>query len=183
MNEIGESSYRRFLQGESRALNELICTYSDALVRFAYGYVKDAAAAEDVMEESFAALFMKGRKIKDEAHLRAWLYRVTRTKSLDYLRRKKHHVPMEDVQNILCTPDAYLDVARRERDRTLYACMLTLPEQYRQVLELTYFDRLSTDEICMVMEKDTKQVYNLHARAKEALKERLQKEGISHEDL
>ncbi len=183
MNEFGESSYRRILRGDKNALYALIHEYSDALVRFAYGYVKDTAAAEDIMEESFATLFLKPRKIGNEAHLRAYLYKVTRSKCLDYLRRQRRHVPLEDVENILQVPGAEADYMRRERNRTLYLCMGALPEQYRHVLELSYFDCFSVDEICYVTGKNQKQVYNLLSRARLALKERLQKEGITHEDL
>ena len=58
-----------------------------------------------------------------------------------------------------------------------------LPEQYREVLQLAYFDGFSPSEISGVMRKTSKQVYNLLARAKTALKELLEKEGITHEDL
>ncbi len=183
MNESGESSYRRILQGDKNALYALIRTYSDALVRFAYGYVHDTAAAEDLMEESFAVLFMKPRKIGDEAHLRSYLYKVTRSKCLDYIRRQRRFVPLEDVENILHASDAQADVMLRQRNRTLYLCMHSLPEQYRHVLELCYFDCFSVEEICYITGKNQKQVYNLLHRARLAPKERLQKEGITHEDL
>lgn len=183
MPEIGESSYRRFLQGDRQGLEELIRTYSDPLIRYAYGYVKNAAVAEDVMEESFAALFMKAPAIRDDEHFRAWLYKVTRSKCVDYLRRHRREVPLEDVENVLSSGDVQESLFRQERNRTLYRCMQTLPEQYREVLQLAYFDRFSTEDICRIMGKSAKQVYNLQARAKTALKDRLQKEGISNEDL
>ena len=44
MKEHGVSSYRRFLRGETDALEVLVTTYSDELVRFAFGYVKSEAA-------------------------------------------------------------------------------------------------------------------------------------------
>ncbi len=183
MSETGESSYRRFLQGDHDALENLIRTYSDPLVRFAYGYVKNASVAEDMMEESFAALFLKPRKIWDDSHLRAWLYRVTRSKCMDYLRRHRREVPLEDVENVLACGDTQEDVFRQERNRTLYLCLQTLPGQYREVLQLAYFDRFSVEEICRIMGKTPKQVYNLLNRAKAALKDRLHQEGITHEDL
>ncbi|MDD6200901.1 MAG: RNA polymerase sigma factor [Firmicutes bacterium] len=183
MAEYGESSYRRFLQGDPAALEELIRTYSDSLVRFAYGYVRNASVAEDVMEESFAALFVKARRIRDDAHLRAWLYRTVHNKCMDHLRRHRNEVPLSDVENVLSGENTQMDAFRRHRNETVYICIQRLPAQYRDILLLAYFDGFSTEEICRITGKTTKQVYNLHARAKVALKELLQKEGITHEDL
>lgn len=183
MAEFGESSYRRFLQGDKSALEELIRTYSDALVRYAYSYVADACIAEEVMEDSFAALFMKLRPIRDEAHLRSYLYRTVRSRCIDYLRRHRQQVSLEELENVLCASDTEQDFLSRERNRVLYAAMRQLSADYRDVLILTYFDELSTAQISTVMGKSAKQIYNLHARAKIALKILLEKEGITHEDL
>ena len=48
---IGASSYRRYLANNPETLEMLVHSYSDALVRYAYSYVGDAAAAEDIMED------------------------------------------------------------------------------------------------------------------------------------
>ena len=183
VGEFGESSYRRFLQGDRLDLENLIRTYSDGLVRFAYSYVKDSAAAEDVAEDTFATLYVKGKHFRDEAHLRAWLYRVARNKSIDYLRRHRHEVPLSDVENVLQWGDAREDVRRQLRNEALYICLQKLPDQYREVLYLTYWDRFSLQQTGRILGKSPKQIYNLHTRAKTVLRQLLQKEGISHEDL
>jgi len=183
MAEHGESSYRRFLHGDKTALEELVRTYSDALVRFALGYVKDPDVAEDVMEDTFAALYMKAPRLRDEGRLRAYLYRIARNKCMDYLRRHREDIPLEDVENLLSGCDAETDLARKERNRLLYDCIQKLPEQYREVLQLMYFDGFDLVQTGKIMGRNPKQVYNLHTRAKNALRKLLQKEGISYEDL
>lgn len=183
MAEIGASSYRRFLAGDQTALEELICAYSDSLVRFAYGYVRDSGAAEDVAAEAMAIFLLKSRHFPDEARMLAYLYKIARTKSMDYLRLHKREVPLEDVENVLGSGDPEADLLTRERDAAIYRSLQTLPVQYRQVLELAYFDGFSVTEICTVMGKSDKQVYNLLARARIALRKILEKEGITHEDL
>jgi len=51
------------------------------------------------------------------------------------------------------------------------------------VLQLSFFDGFSIQQICVITRKTSKQVYNLLARAKVALKQLLEKEGITHEDI
>ena len=180
---IGESCSRRALWKDPALLEYLIRTYSDPLVRFVYCFVSDSAAAEDIVSDTFAALMVKGGQFSDEEKLRAWLYRVARNRSIDYLRHRSRQVPLEDVENVLGSGDPEADVIRTQRDQTVWICMQALPPQYKTVLQLTYLDGFSVAQTGHIMKKSAKQIYNLLARAKVALKERLIKEGISYEDL
>ena len=173
----------RLQPDEKSVLEALIVTYSDALVRFAYSYVKNASVAEEVMEDSFAALFVSGKLAREESYLRSYLYKIARNKCMDYLRHHRKTVPLEDLENVLCVPGPDAKLWKRERDKTVYMCMQALPEQYREVLQLKYFDNFAVNQICRISGKSTKQVYNLLARAKEALKKLLKKEGLTGEDI
>lgn len=183
MKEYGESSYRRFLRGETDALEVLVTTYSDELVRFAFGYVKSEAAAEDVVSDVFATLFMKAKRFSEEDQLRAFLYKMTRNRAVDYLRRHKRELPLESVEASLSVPGTEGRLLRKERDEALYRCLGQLPRQYREVLELTWFEEFSNEQVASILGKSAKQVYNLRARAKETLRTLLEKEGINREDL
>ena len=57
-----------------------------------------------------------------------------------------------------------------------------LPD-YRQVLWLSYFEELSNTDIARIMSKSNRQVENLLYRAKQALKNELEKEGSEYEEL
>ena len=183
MAEIGASSYRRFQQDKEAILDQILIHYSDALVRFCYSLVHHAAAAEDLAAESIAIVLTKHKPFADEAHLRAYLYQIAHHKSMDYLRQNKQFVPLEDVENVLGSGDVEKDALCKERNQGIYRCMQALPEQYRQVLQLQYFDAFAVSDICAITKKTPKQVYNLLARGKASLKELLVKEGITHEDL
>ena len=182
MTDSGASSYRLNLT-DPGALEYWVQELAQPLVRYAYSIVGSSFAAEDAMEDAFAALLASRRYFHSPQQLRAWLYKTTHNKAVDYLRRHKREVPLEDVENVLSSPDPASAAALRERNRTIYVCMQRLPQQYRQVLLLTYFDGFSIAEVCVILRKTQKQVYNLLARAKVALKDLLLKEGISSEEL
>ncbi len=182
MADNGASSYRRFQQTEA-ALDQILITWSDALVRYAYSMVHSAAVAEDLAAESIAILLTKRKKFPDEARMRAYLYQIARHKCVDYLRHNSRFTPLEDVENVLGSGDLEAEAILKERNQAIYRCMQKLPAQYRQVLQLAYFDSFSVSDICRIVGKTQKQVYNLLARAKASLKNLLEKEGITHEDL
>ncbi len=184
MPDNGVSSYRRYLQGDPRALEELVRTYSDGLTQYAYLYVRDYATAEDVMEESFAALIVKRKQLPDTLHFKAYLYKIARNKCLDFLRSKKHaELPLTGYEDALVHADTERTVASLMRDRTVFEALEKLPRDYRDVLYFSYFDGYKIAEICEMTGRSRKKVYNLLARAKAALKEILIKEGIGYDDL
>lgn len=183
MAEFGVSSYRRFQQEQETVLEQILVAYSDALVRFAYSLVHDAAAAEDIAAESIAILLTKPKKFRDDGHMRAYLYQIARHKSVDYLRLHRYLVPLEDVEQVIGFGDLEADTIQKERNEAIYRCMQMLPQQYRQVLQLAYFDGFDVKDMTTILGKNAKQIYNLLSRAKTSLKEMLIKEGITHEDI
>ena len=172
-----------FIPGDKEAVAEFVRTYSDPLVRFAYSYVKDTAAAEDVAGDTIALLFVKGKCFENEQKMRAYLYKVARSKAVDYLRRHKKQVPLEDVENVLHSESTEETILRKVRNEQVYLCMQKLPEDYRIALQLTYFEGFSLPVARHIMGKSDKQMYNIHSRAKIALKQLLEKEGVTCEDL
>ena len=183
MSDTGLKHYLRYLQGDESAVEELVRIYSDGLVRFAFCYVSNAEEAEDIMEDTIVTLVMKRKRLYDGSSLHAYLYKIARNKAISHLRKRRGDIPLSDVENVLATEDIETDYFRRARNETVYICMQALPEQYREVLHLTYFEGFSPQAVSVIMKKSIKQVYNLHARAKTALKELLIKEGFSYEDL
>ncbi|MBQ8323118.1 MAG: RNA polymerase sigma factor [Clostridia bacterium] len=179
----GIGSYRRFLQGDETALEDLMREYSDPLVRFALCFVKDISVAEDVVEDAFATLLFKRRHFSDCENFRAYLYRIVRNKCVDHLRFKKRCVSLEGMENVLVGVDAGLAAETRERNAKLAACIDRLPAQYKEALYLAYFEDCKAEAVSRIIRKSKKQTYNLLARAKAALKELLVKEGISYEDV
>ncbi len=164
-------------------IKDLVQRYSDSLVRYAYCYLGDTSAAEDVMEEAFAILIFKKKQFAEESRAKAYLYKIVRNKSIDWLRRRGREMPLEDVEELLYQEDSHRGLMQADINRTLYICMQQLPTQYRDVLYLCYFDEFAIDQVCRIMKKNKKQVYNLLARAKAELKEKLIQEGITYEDI
>ncbi len=175
-------SYQKILANDPAVLEQLIYMYSDALVRYAYCIVRNASAAEDVVEDAYAILLLKKKTFSSMEQVRAWLYKTVRSRAVDQLRRG-HCVPLCDVENVLQDGDMESQFLSRERNTVVYTCMQNLPEQYRQVLLLSYFEEFSVEQIAGILGKSRKQVYNLLTRARAALKELLIREGFSNEDL
>ena len=134
----GAILYAQYLNGDQSALTQLVQTYGNGLVRFAYCFVKDAMTAEDIAEDTFATLIVKRKRFSARASFKTYLYKIARNKCIDYLRFHKRFVPLDDLSNVLCSQDVDSLVELTERNATLYKCMQSLPRQYCDVLMLTY---------------------------------------------
>ena len=176
--DVGTDLYLQYLGGNVNALQQLVEMYSDGLVRFAYCFVASSDVAEDIMEETFASVIATKRRFSPRAAFKTYLYKIARNKCVDYVRFHRRFVPLEDVENVLVFQDVETDVEKRERQRAVYKCLQQLPREYRDVLQLSYLEGFDTQEVCTIMRKNTKQVYNLLSRAKQSLKTLLEKEGI-----
>lgn len=176
--DVGTELYLQYVGGNANALQKLVEMYSDGLVRFAYCFVASSCVAEDIMEDTFATVVALKRRFSPRASFKTYLYKIARNKCIDHIRFHKRFVPLNDFENVLTFADVESDVDINERKRILYGCLQQLPRDYRDVLQLSYLEGFETQEICTIMRKSTKQVYNLLARAKQSLKILLEKEGI-----
>ena len=130
------------------------------------------------MEDTFATIVATKRRFSPRATFKTYLYKIARNKCVDYIRFHRRFVPLGDLENVLVFADVESDVEKRERQRALYKCLQQLPREYRDVLQLSYLEGFDTKQVCAIMRKSTKQVYNLLFRAKQSLRILLVKEGI-----
>lgn len=171
-----DNLYSKYLCRDNSDLNAVVEAYADGLVRFAYCYLHSSAAAEDVMEDTFAVLIVKRKKFPNNAALKAYLYKVARNKAVDYLRRNKRFAPLDDLENVLSCESAETSACRGETREQVYRSLQQMSVQYRDVLTLVYLEGFSVSETAGILGKSVKQTYNLIARAKAAFKERYRQE-------
>ena len=174
---MGEAFY--YLQGEQQNMETLVARYGDALVRYAYCHTGNSAAAEDIAEDVFVALFLRHIHFQSEKQIKAWLYKTAYRKCIDYHRSPhRAYIPLSDLENVLFDDGERKMIDGICDNNTLYRCMQKLPEQYKEALCMCYFNGFSPDETARIWGKTKKQVYNLLSRAKSALSTLLKQEGI-----
>lgn len=173
---MADDLYENRIICDNAALSRFVENYFDSLVRFAYCFVRDSAVAEDAVEDAFAVLVIKRKKFASEQALKAYLYKVTRSKCVDYLRFHKRFVPLCDLENVLSGESAETSVCRSEMYEQTYRALQKLPPNYRDVLTLVYLEGFSVAETTKILGKSFKQTYNLLARAKKELKQFIQNE-------
>lgn len=182
----GAEYYRRYLDGDDSAVEDLVRLYRDRLIFFLYGFVSDFDTAEELAEETFFKLIAKKPKFGARSSFKTWLYAIARNVAIDYARKNARHqsVPLDD-----CVKQSDIGAAvegqyiKTERDTTVHRAMSRLNGDYRRVLHLIYFENLTSAEIAVIMKKSSRSIDTLAWRARNALKAELMKEGFIYEGL
>lgn len=142
----------RLRAGDPDAAHELEREYRPALVRFAHGYLGDAAAAEDAAQDVLVKAL--SAKATPDA-LRPWLYRIARNHCLNLVRnrrtRAEEHLPSRAPFAMSAIGHLTRLVAMEDVE-ALRARLQTLSMEHREVLELRYGEGLSRVEIAEVLD-------------------------------
>ena len=176
----GASSYRRFLDGEDGAFDEILKEFKDNLIFFIDRYVHDIAAAEDIAIDVFSDLLVHRHRYNFKVQLKTYLFMLGRSRALNYIkhRDKFRIVDYEDAEAELTYREGIEEaILADERKRIVNEALEQLPEEMREVIHLIYFEELSYEEAAKVMKKNKKQIDNLLYRAKNALRAVIGKEG------
>lgn len=177
-NDQGAVLYKRFLEGDERAFEEILNTYREGLMFFINRYVNNIDVAEDIAADVFAYIIFKPKKYNFKVSLKTYLYMIGRSRALDWMRResKRRHLPIESLYNEPSDASAALEesVIAEEEKRRLYNALDKLPDDYKTAMHLVYFEGMSYEEAARIMQKDKKQIENIIYRAKKSLRKHLE---------
>ncbi len=175
----GESSYRRFLDGDESAFGEILDMYSENLIFFINRYVRNVSIAQELSEDVFVELLIHKRRYNFKTSLKTYLFTIGRNKAVSYLRKCQRHPEfayeyIETESDRISLEDEFI---KKEQERLLHNALNRLNDDYRTALHLIYFEDMSYDQAGKVMKKSRKQIENLVYRAKQTLKKELEKEA------
>lgn len=150
---------------ETQALAE---TYRDRLFAAAFQVCGNAADAEDAAQEALLRYHISEKQFESEQHIRAWLLRVAincaKNVSRSFFRRNT--VPLED----------YMDSLEFDsgESREIFREVMNLPETYRLVIHLYYYEDYTVAEIGRILGLTESNVKVRLSRGRQLLKKALQ---------
>lgn len=162
---------------ETHSAEQVLKKYADMVYRLAYARTMDIYDAEDVTQEVFLKYIKHQNELCTEEHRRAWLIKVTvnTSKSLLTSSWNKKKISLESEEEVCDESNPFEGVEN-------YGIMQEvgrLPEKYRVVIHLFYFEELSVSEIAVTMKTKESTVKSLLFRARKMLGERLDKEDYN----
>ena len=155
---------------EKTLFNSAARQYQDMVYRIALHSFGNPQDAEDAVQEVFLRLYTAEKSFEGPDHLRHWLIRVTVNVCKDTLKSpwRRRRVSLEEL------PEE--PVFDRPEQGELYREVMRLPEKYRTVLYLFYYEELSVKEIARATGRGESTVTSQLARGRKLLRKSL-KEG------
>ena len=144
--------------------------YAQSVYAAAFSVCGNVHDAQDVMQETFLEYHVTKKEFASQEHVRAWLLRVAVNKAINLRSsaRYRRTLPLEDWAQTLEFPEP--------SDRRLFEEVMALPEKYRVVLHLYYYEGYSVREIAKLLRLGESGVKHRLARGRAQLKEKLKED-------
>lgn len=164
--------------GDEAAFAKLMTSFEARTLGYLRGIIGESDDADDMQQEVWLSVYRHLGHLADPGAFRTWLFRTTRHRAIDFLRkRKRDHELMDDVP--------VDQVAMREAnweeegsaalvdEETLTAALMAMPPPQREVMLLRYRDGLSYQEIAQVIARPIGTVRTRLHHARKRLQESL----------
>ena len=154
-----------------RRLEQWITDYSDAILRVCFVYLRDRQQAEDAMQDTILKAWrhMAHWDRQQGVSEKAWLMRIAVNPCHDYHRsRWLRHIDMRKALEDI--PPA---VSTQADDRALLMDVCELPETYKRVILLYYYQELTLEETAQALGLSRSAVHKRLTKARELLRGRL----------
>ncbi|MDB8576146.1 RNA polymerase sigma factor [Turicibacter sanguinis] len=167
-------------QSAQMVVERLIEDYGQDVLKIAYLYVKDQQLAEDIFQEVFYKVMKNYHKFEHLSNEKTWLIRITINTCKDllrtsWLRRVTTFGTLEE-QNQTQYEQPF-DMTQSESNNELYEMIMKLPQRYKEVILLFYYEDFSYDEMAKILNIPKGTVQSRLARGREKLKKMMEERG------
>ena len=145
---------------DQQAYAELMSLYRDSIYFILMKIVKNSDDAEDLTLETFGKAFKYLDKYSPQYAFSTWLFRIAVNNSIDFIRHKNNSPQCVDNESLNMeqeqliehsqsevTPTPEEHIMDKQRVEMLRCAVSQLPDKYRKVVELRYYEELSYEEI------------------------------------
>lgn len=184
LNLLSTKLIEQCLNGNRKAQLELYNLYCDAMFTIAYRYVKDTDTAKDVTQEAFIKAFSKLRTYDGSFAFGAWLKQIVIHQSIDWLRKRKFDLSLDEIPNLSIEDDENWKVDEHIDVSDIKKAIEDLPEKYKLVLKLFLMEGYDHEEISEILNISISASRTQLCRGKSILKDQLKTKGfqMSHKD-
>jgi RNA polymerase sigma-70 factor (ECF subfamily) len=163
--------------GDIFAFEQLVKRYQKGLFAFAFRIVFNAGLAEEIVQDALFKIYGAIDRVDTKKKFSTYLFEITKNTAISALRGKRNTIPLEAIVTASDDEAIYEQLNRKEEQERVRRAIRTLPDKYRHVIALYYFDELSYEEISKTVRLPINTVRTHLYRAKEQLKRKLHYEN------
>lgn len=156
--------------------SELFNLYYEELCRIVYPILKDAHAAEDIVQDVFAKVWLRKEELTVTTNYKAYLYKAVVFRALDYLRKQKNTLKVKEELTVIHTQAYHEPDSAMEEVQLLKAIdsvIEKMPENMRIIFHLSRFSNLKNREIAEQLSISIKTVESNISKALKLMRDHL----------
>lgn len=173
----------RFKDGDVTAFDQLFARHTHAMVNFAYRFVRNRQAAEELAQDIFLRVYEGAASYRVQSRFTTWLYRIAANVCLNEVRKPRFRAVHQPLR-IGDEPESGLPVGatgsgpdkpleRQAIVRVIREALEEIPEKQRTAFILNKYQEFSYAEVAEIMKISEEAVKSLIHRARETLAARL----------
>ncbi len=148
----------------------LVDRYGRLLYAYAFRMTASSADAEDIVQNVFLRAMQNQESIAQASNIQAYLFAMVRNETSKWMMRNKRMKTVEDIESV--TDNDVSETSGIDQD-WLQIGLMKLPDAFRRILLMFYFEDASYKEIADAMDVPIGTVMSRLSRAKQALKDHL----------
>lgn len=167
----GEGGKNLAIKINEELFKKLVTQYGNSILRMCYMYLKDYQLAEDVTQETFLQVWNKYETFENKSSEKTWITRIAINLCKNCMRASWFkRISIEELPEIFENDSSEMILNKG----TISLKIMKLPQKYREVILLYYYQELSVKEISAVLNQKETTILQRLKRARECLKPRLQ---------
>ncbi len=148
---------KEFLRGKEKAFNKLVQIHQKNIYWLARRMVGNHFDADEITQQVIIIMYQKLKKFKFNSSLSTWLYKITRTRSLNLIKRNKvkNFFSLNDssVKQKATENNIFVDLENKEKIERVQKLLNNLPVKQREVFLFRNFEELNYEEISKITGK------------------------------
>jgi RNA polymerase sigma factor (sigma-70 family) len=171
----------RVLNGDHQAYSILVERYQNFVFTISLRYIKSREDAEEVAQDVFVKAYRSLADFKGASKFSTWLYTITTTTCITFLRKKKLEVHSLDNEKVFEAADSVdsgmsaNQIEQKSKVNMVNEAIKMLSADDAQIITLFYKGEQTLEEIAQILGKESNAVKVQLHRARGRLKEKMQK--------
>lgn len=141
--------------------------FAKELLYIAYGYTRNKEDSIDIMQNAYVALLESNKNFESNEHIKYFLIRVTINESINFVKSYSHKKVVRNNEFIINFPET----KKEELPYDLSGIVNTLPEKYKTIIILHYYDDMKIKDISKVLKISEPAVKKRLERGRNLIKE------------
>ena len=147
----------QFLNGNEIAFKKLVDKYSQKIYWHARGMLNNHFDADEITQEVLIVLYNKLHTFNFESNLYTWIYRITSTRTLNFIRKQKvkefFSISDEKFDNLQSECDVQNKYEKRDEVERIEKTLKKIPTKQREVFIMKNFEEMTYREISEITGK------------------------------